>query len=91
VNIQKQQPTRTCDRVRAAIERKGLTQKQAAAVLMISQTYLNDILTGKRAVSGYIAVRLQKHFGVNAQILLFQQATAEIAAAWDEIGREGEG
>lgn len=73
--------------IRSAIERKGLTQKGAAAVLCISQTYLNEICTGRRAVSAYVAVRLQRHFGMNAQLLMTQQAIAELTDAWCELAR----
>lgn len=78
------------DLIKLAIERKGMTQKEAAAILEISQSHLSDICTSKRSVSAYVAVRLQKHFGVNAQVLLFQQATAEIVAAWEQMKEEGQ-
>ncbi len=76
--------TKPRDLIALAIARKGMNQKQAAAALQISETYLSDLVTGKRSVSAYVAVRLQVELGMNAQILLFQQATAELQTAWEE-------
>src|SRR5688572_16194907 len=75
---------RPCDLIRQAIEQKNMTQKEAAAILGISQTYLSDLITGKRSVSAFVAVRLQRHFRINAQILMFQQITAQLSEAWKE-------
>lgn len=76
----------TGELIKRAIGHKVGTQKEAAAQLCISESYLSDIINGRRSVSAFVAVRLQRQFGMNAQMLLFQQATAELAAAWAEYG-----
>lgn len=71
--------------VRMAITRSGMTDEEAAARLRISDKYLRDICTGRVAVSAYVAVRLQRCFGMNAQLLLMQQVMAALSTAWKEL------
>jgi addiction module HigA family antidote len=78
--------TEPAELIRTAIERKDINQKEAAKLLEISEQYLSDLVNGKRSVSAFVAVRLQRQLGMNAQILLFQQATAELQKAWEEYG-----
>lgn len=75
-----------------AIAKKGITQKQAATQLEISEQYMSDLVRGRRSVSAYVAVRLQRHLGLNAEMLLLQQIRAELQIAWEEYkGEVGEG
>lgn len=70
--------------IREAIMQKGLSQKQAAAKLCISQSYLSDIVLGRRSVSAYVAVRLELLFGIDAMRLMALQTRDELTQAWKE-------
>lgn len=70
--------------IRLAIAKKDITQKQAAELLEISEQYLSDLVRGRRSVSSFVAVRLQRRLGMNAEMLLLQQIRAELDVAWQE-------
>jgi plasmid maintenance system antidote protein VapI len=67
--------------VRAAITREQTTQKDIAQRLGISEQYLSDICTGRRAISAFVAVRLQRVLGLEASRLYYQQAMEELEKA----------
>lgn len=73
------------DLIRKAIEQKGVNQKEAAALLEISEQYLSDIVNGRRLVSPFVAVRLQHHFRLSAQILMDLQTARDLTVAWEEF------
>jgi plasmid maintenance system antidote protein VapI len=68
-------------RIRAAITRSGKTQKEIAAELTISETYLSDICNGRRAVSAFVAVRLEAVLGIDAHKLVIDQSLGELREA----------
>lgn len=72
---------KTGDIIRSAIEQRQMTQKATAMRLGISETYLSDILNGKRAVSAYVAVRLERVLGLDASTLYYRQAMSELQEA----------
>ncbi len=53
----------------------------AAAVLGVSRQALSNLLHGSAALSGDMAVRLEKAFGVSMDVLLRMQAAYDIATA----------
>jgi len=76
--------TTTGDLIAIAMRRKGWILPEAAARLEITEKYLRDLLADRLPVSAYVAVRLQQHLGVNAQLLLVGQVMAELQTAWEE-------
>ena len=74
-------------RIRAAIARSGRTQKEIAAELTISESYLSDICNGRRAVSAFVAVRLEAVLDVDAHKLMIDQSLFELRQAREEYDR----
>lgn len=74
-------------RIRNAIAGHGMTQKDAAARLTISESYLSDICNGRRLVSAYVAVRLERVLGIDAQKMIIDQALDELRIARAEYLR----
>jgi plasmid maintenance system antidote protein VapI len=74
--------------IRRAIAARGLTQQDAAALLGISESYLSDVLNKRRGISGFVAVRLEAHFGISAQKLLVDQAIMEWEVAKHAYAKE---
>lgn len=69
------------ERIQHAIARSGLTQKAVAVRVNISEQYLSDIVNGRRAVSAYVVLGLERVLDMNAQLLLYAQVNEELAAA----------
>jgi antitoxin HigA-1 len=61
------------------IEPAGLTVTAAAAGLKISRPALSSLLNGKAALSGNMALRIEKAFGVKMETLMRMQSAYEIA------------
>ena len=57
----------------------GLTVTAAAAALRVSRPTLSSLLNGKASLSGNMALRLEKAFGVKMDTLLRMQASYDIA------------
>jgi plasmid maintenance system antidote protein VapI len=74
-------------RIAEAIREKGLSQAEAARLLEISESYLTALISGKLAVSAHVAVRLEKHLGMDAQLMILRQATFELGRARFELER----
>lgn len=75
-------------RVRHAIALRGQSQKDVAARLCISESYLSDICNGRRSVSACVAVRLEHVLGIDAHKMLIDQALEELSKAREEYERE---
>lgn len=56
----------TRDRLKAWIERSGITQRMAAQVLGLDHTFLNQILSGRRTPSLASAVKIERQTGIMA-------------------------
>ena len=69
------------------IEPAGLSVTAAAAALRISRPALSSLLNGKAALSGAMALRIEKAFGVKMDTLMRMQASYDIAQTRK---REGE-
>jgi len=61
------------------IEPAGLTVTAAAAALKGSRPALSSLLNGKAALSGEMALRLEKAFGVRMETLMRMQSANDIA------------
>ena len=61
------------------IEPSGLSVTAAAAALRISRPALSSLLNGKAALSGNMALRIEKAFGVKMDTLMRMQSAYDIA------------
>lgn len=61
------------------IEPTGLSVTKAAAALQVSRPALSSLLNGKANLSGEMALRLEKAFGVKMDTLMRMQAAYDIA------------
>lgn len=61
------------------IEPSGLTVTAAASALRVSRPALSSLLNGKAGLSGDMALRLEKAFGVKMDTLMRMQASYDIA------------
>lgn len=61
------------------IEPTGLSVTKAAAALQVSRPALSSLLNGKADLSGEMALRLEKAFGVKMDTLMRMQAAYDIA------------
>jgi antitoxin HigA-1 len=57
----------------------GLSVTAAAAALGVSRPALSSLLNGKAALSGDMALRIEKAFGVKMDTLMWMQASYDIA------------
>lgn len=61
------------------IESRGLSVTAAAQVLRVSRPTLSSLLNGKANLSGVMALRIEKAFGVKMDTLMRMQASYDIA------------
>jgi len=61
------------------IEAAGLTVTAAATALRVSRPALSGLLNGKADLSGDMALRIEKAFGVKMDTLMRMQASYDIA------------
>ena len=61
------------------IEPAGLSGTAAAAVLQVSRPALSNLLNSKADLSGDMALRIEKAFGVKMDTLMRMQASYDIA------------
>jgi addiction module HigA family antidote len=61
------------------VEPAGLTVTAAAAALKVSRPALSSLRNGKAALSGDMALRIEKAFGVRMETLMRMQSAYEIA------------
>jgi antitoxin HigA-1 len=61
------------------IEPAGLTVTAAASALKVSRPALSSLLNSKAALSGDMALRIEKAFGVKMETLMRMQSSYEIA------------
>lgn len=61
------------------IEPLGLSVTAAARVLKVSRPALSSLLNGKADLSGPMAVRIEKAFGVKMETLMRMQSAYDIA------------
>ena len=63
------------------IEPTGLTVTAAAVALGVSRPALSSLLNGKASLSGEMALRIEKAFGVRMDTLMRMQVAYDIAQA----------
>src|SRR5689334_12767337 len=61
------------------IEPLGLSVTAAARVLKVSRPALSSLLNGKADLSGQMAIRIEKAFGVKMETLMRMQSSYDIA------------
>lgn len=61
------------------IEPAGLSVTAAAAALKVSRPALSSLLNGRAALSGDMALRLEKAFGVKMDTLMRMQSSYDIS------------
>ena len=61
------------------IESAGLTVTAMAAALQVSRPALSSLLNGKADLSGNMALRIEKAFGMKMDTLMRMQASYDIA------------
>src|SRR3990170_7901129 len=61
------------------IEPRGLSVTAAAQALRVSRPALSSLLNGKADLSGDMALRIEKAFGVSMDTLMRMQASYDIA------------
>ena len=61
------------------VESAGMTVTAAAVALGVSRPALSSLLNGRAALSGEMALRIEKAFGVRMDTLMRMQAAYEIA------------
>jgi addiction module HigA family antidote len=61
------------------IEAHGLTVTEAAKILRVSRPALSSLLNAKAALSGEMALRFEKAFGVDMETLMRMQNSYDIA------------
>jgi addiction module HigA family antidote len=65
----------------------GLSVTKAAEILGVRRATLSDVTNGKATVSAEMALRLEKAFGINMDLLLRMQAGYDAAQARMRSGR----
>ena len=63
------------------VEAAGLSVTAAAAALHVSRPALSSLLNGKADLSGTMALRIEKAFGIKMDTLMRMQASYDIAQA----------
>src|ERR1700689_3303049 len=63
------------------IEPAGLSVTAAAAALQVSRPALSSLLTSKAGLSGEMALRIEKAFGVKMETLMRMQSAFDIPKA----------
>src|SRR5664279_3894121 len=61
------------------VEPAGLTVTAAAAALEVSRPALSSLLNGRASLSGDMALRIEKAFGVRMETLIRMQSSFDIA------------
>lgn len=69
------------------VEAHGLSVTAAARVLGVSRPALSNLLNGNADLSGEMALRIEKAFGVSMDTLMRMQAAYDIARARKTAGR----
>ena len=71
----------------ACLDALGLSISEGAKILGVSRQALNNICTGKSAISPEMAIRLTKAFGSTEETWLRMQLAYDLAAARRDAGK----
>ena len=66
--------------IKMELEHLGVSVAKAAVALDVSRQQLNNVISGKSAVSAEMAVRLERGIGGTAELWLAMQAAYDLAA-----------
>jgi addiction module HigA family antidote len=69
------------------VEPAELTVTAAAAALKVSRPALSSLLNGKASLSGEMALRIEKAFGVRMETLMRMQSSYDIAETRKREGK----
>jgi antitoxin HigA-1 len=69
------------------LEPLGLSITQGAKVLGVTRQALNNLVSGRAAISAEMAIRLEKAFGGGAETWLRMQAAHDLAQAEKRAGK----
>jgi addiction module HigA family antidote len=69
------------------VEAAGLTVTAAAAALQVSRPALSSLLNGKASLSGDMALRIEKAFGVRMETLMRMQSSFDISETRKREGK----
>ena len=69
------------------VEAHGLSVTAAAQALKVSRPALSSLLNGKADLSGEMALRIEKAFGVKMDTLMRMQASYDIARTRKQEGK----
>lgn len=69
------------DFLREKLKREGVRQRELARELGIADSYLSDVLRGKRGVGTQLALRLEEHLELSAEFFLTMQMNHDLATA----------
>jgi addiction module HigA family antidote len=72
--------------VRDEVEHLGLSVAEAATALGVTRQQLNNVISGKSAISPEMAVRLEKGIGSTADAWLRMQAAYDLAQVRQKRG-----
>jgi addiction module HigA family antidote len=75
---------RVHEKIRAEIEKRGLSVTDAAPLLGLTRPSLSNVINGNASLSVHLALRLEDRFGMNARKLLMGQLDQDIKAARQE-------
>lgn len=67
--------------LRAELAERGMTQVKLAEAVGRPVQVINDVVTGKKGVSAYTALDLERALGIEAQYWLHAQADYDLAQA----------
>ena len=71
----------------ACLEPLGLSISEGAKILGVTRQALNNVITGKSAISPRMAIRLTKAFGSTEETWLRMQLAYDLAAARKDEGK----
>ena len=69
------------------VEAAGLTVTAAAAALEVSRPALSSLLNGRASLSGDMALRIEKAFGVRMETLMRMQSSFDISETRKREGK----
>jgi addiction module HigA family antidote len=69
------------DLLRAELAARGMTQSKLAEVVGRPVQVINDVVTGKKSITAYTALDLEKALGIEATYWLHAQANYDLAQA----------
>jgi addiction module HigA family antidote len=67
------------------LESRGILQKDFAKLLDLRPSHLNELIKGKRHVSALIALKLEKHLGIDASFWMRLQVDYDLKQARKQL------